>query len=75
MKTETARMLVETIANSLNIAIDNRNRLTALEKIFHDQDPVLFQKYMNLLDAVRQNPPTVISPAGFATLQSKLAQD
>ena len=75
MQAETARMLVDAIANALGIAIDNRNKITALEAVFQKRDPSLFQEYVATLDAVRRNPPTVLSELGFANLQSKLVQE
>lgn len=75
MQLDTAKMLLETIANALNIAVDSQNKLLAFEKTLKDRDLALFQEYEKNLEIVRQNPPTVILPLGFANLQSKLVQD
>jgi hypothetical protein len=74
MQVETAKALVEALANCLNIAIDNRNKIAALELAIQKYEPNLFQAYVKILEEVRQNPPTSISLAGFANLQEKLVQ-
>ena len=75
MQAETAKALVEALANNLGIAIDNRNKITALELALQKYEPDLFQSYVKSLDEVRQNPPTSISLLGFSNLQAKLVQD
>jgi hypothetical protein len=74
MQTETAKALIEALANNLVIAIDNRNKLTALEALLQEREPELFERYSKILEKVRQNPPTSVSIEGFARLQEKLAQ-
>lgn len=75
MQTETARMLTEALATATGIAIDNRNKLAALEIALQKYEPNLFQAYLAALEEVRRHPPTVLSPEGFANLQSSLVQD
>lgn len=75
MQTETAKALIEAIANGLAIAIDNRNKLIAFEKLLEDHRPDLFQEYQDLLSKVRRNPPTEISVLGFERLQQLLVRD
>lgn len=72
MQIETARMLTEAIATATSIAIDNRNKLAALEIAIKKYEPNLFQAYLKALEEVRRTPPTSLSPEGFANLQSKL---
>jgi hypothetical protein len=75
MQTETARMLTKSVADATAIAIDNRNKLVALEAALQKYEPNLFQSYLKTLEEVRGNPPTSLSAEGFANLQSKLVQD
>lgn len=75
MKVETAKMLMDTIANALNLAIENQNKPLALEKTLKDRNPELFREYAKNLENVRKNPPTSLNVLGFANLQSKLVQD
>ena len=56
MKSETAKVLVETISHALGIAVDNRNKITALESLIHDKNPALFQEYTECLERVRKHP-------------------
>ena len=55
MQVDTARMLVQAIANSLEIAIDSRNRLTAFENLLKKHRPDLFQEYQDELNDVRRS--------------------
>jgi hypothetical protein len=75
MQVDTARMLVQAIANSLEIAIDSRNRLTAFENLLKKHRPDLFQEYQDELNDVRRSPPTQISVEGFGRLQALLLQE
>ena len=75
MQAETAKMLVESISSVLAIAIDNRNKITALEIVLRKHDYNLNQEYEETLAKVRRNAPTVASPLAFSNLQSKLAQE
>jgi hypothetical protein len=75
MQTETASMLIHAIADATGIAIDNRNKLVALEDALREHTPDLFQTYVKKLEQVRRNPPTSLSFGGFANLQSKLVQN
>ena len=75
MQVETAKSLIEAIGNSLAIAIDNRNKLTAFENLLAKHRRDLFQEYEQELAAVRRNPPTEISVAGFARIQEMLIRD
>ena len=75
MQVDTARMLLDSIATALNLASDNQCKLVALEKLLKDQNPELFEAYTKNLETLRRNPPTSISLAGFANLQTKLVQD
>ena len=68
MQNDTARLLIDSISNALNIAVDNRNKLAALDAVLEKHDLSLFQEYSDTLDKVRKHPPTVIYPEGFATL-------
>jgi hypothetical protein len=75
MQLEIAQMLTDAIANATAIAIDNRNKLAALEIALQKYEPNLFQGYLKDLEEVRRRPPTLLSPEGFANLQAKLVQD
>ena len=75
MQLDAARLLVDILASNLSIAIDNPNKIAALEKALKKKDPVLFHEYSQTLEEVRQNPRTVALPIEFATLQSKLIQN
>jgi len=75
VKSETAKVLVETISHALGIAVDNRNKITALESLIHDKNPALFQEYTECLERVRKHPPTQIFVSGLEALHTKLAQD
>jgi hypothetical protein len=75
MESETAKLLVNTLTNALGIAVDNRNKITAFEKLLESKDSDLFEKYKARLDEERKFPSTVIFPQGLAVLLSKLAQD
>jgi hypothetical protein len=74
MTNEAAKALIETLANTLSIAIDNRNKLTALERTLEVNQPDLHEKYLANLKTVLRNPPTSMSIEGFARLQEKLIQ-
>jgi hypothetical protein len=75
MQLDAARLLVDILANNLSLAIDNQNKITALEKALKARNPTLFHEYSQTLEEVRQNPPKVALPLEFATLQSKLIQN
>jgi hypothetical protein len=75
MQSETAKILTDAVMNATDIAIDNRNKLTALELLLQERDPNLFQDYLDALQKVRNNPPTSLVPAVFSKIQSMLAQD
>jgi hypothetical protein len=75
MRSETAKVLVETISHALAIAVDNRNKITALESLIRDKNPILFQEYTKYLEKVRDHPPTQIFVSGLEALHTKLAQD
>jgi len=74
MDLETAKRLIETLGSIAGIALDNRNKLTALEQAIKKYEPNLFQSYVKNLDEVRQNPQTVVSLEGFSKLQEMLSQ-
>ncbi len=74
MQTEAAKALIESIVNVLSIAIDNRNKIAALELALQKYEPNMFQAYLKNLEEIRKNPPTSISAAGFASLQEKLVR-
>jgi hypothetical protein len=65
MQNETARMLTDAIANATDIAIDNRNKITAFEALLQKHNPNLFQEYSTALGKVRSNPPTSLVPEVF----------
>jgi hypothetical protein len=75
MKSETATQLVSTISHALGIAVDNRNKITAFERLLEQKDSALFDEYKNILEKVRDNPPTVIFSQGLEGLHTKLIQD
>jgi hypothetical protein len=68
-------MLVAAIAEVTTIAIDNRNRLDALEVALQKYEPNLFQTYSKTLDELRLRPTLPISQEVLATLQAKLVQN
>ena len=74
MNLEAAKRLIETLGSIAEIALDNRNKLTALEQALQKYEPNLFQAYVKNLDEVRRNPQTVISLEGFSKLQEMLVQ-
>ncbi|HEX3377351.1 MAG TPA: hypothetical protein VHS29_10855 [Candidatus Acidoferrales bacterium] len=75
MELESAQMLVAAIAEVTTIAIDNRNRLDALEVALQKYEPNLFQTYSKTLDELRLRPTLPISQEVLATLQAKLVQN
>jgi hypothetical protein len=75
MESETAKALVGSIADALSIAIDNRNKLRAIELLLSKHRSDLFQEYEEILAEVRRNPPTSISLEGFGRLQEKLVRE
>ena len=75
MQPETAKMLLETIATALSIAVEDRGKLLALEKTLKDHDLNLFEAYLRNLEIIRRNPTIAIWPEGFANLQAKLVQE
>jgi predicted nucleic-acid-binding protein len=75
MQLETAKALIDTIANTMGMAIDCQNKLRALETALAKRDKALFEDYLKALDAVRRNPQTVLLLEGFARLQEKLVQN
>jgi hypothetical protein len=74
MDLETAKRLIETLTNNSGIAVDNRNKITAFEALLQEQKPELFQRYLKILENVRQNPQTAVSVEGFSTLQKMLVR-
>jgi hypothetical protein len=72
---EAAQMLVSAIAEATTIAIDNRNKLAALEVALQEFEPNLFQVYSKTLDELRLRPPTHIFHQRLANLQARLVQD
>jgi hypothetical protein len=75
MKQETAKILLETIATALTVALESKSKLLALEKTLKDHNPTLFEAYSKNLEIVLRNPPIAIWPSGFANLQAKLVQE
>ena len=73
MDVETARNLTDAVATATGIALDCRNKLSALEKLLQRYDANLFERYLKFLDEIRHNPPTSLADAGLENLQSKLA--
>jgi hypothetical protein len=74
MEKETAKMLTESVAKAVAIAIDSQNKLSALEAVLQKQNPALFREYSQILEAVRQGQSSSSISEGFATLESKLAR-
>ena len=75
MDLEAAQMLVSAIAEATTIAIDNRNKLAALEVALQKYEPNLFQTYAKNLDELRLRPHMSLSYERLANLQAKLVQD
>jgi hypothetical protein len=75
MQAEVAKRLILAISSGLEIAIDNRNKLIALEKLLENHRAELFREYEVLLADVRRKPPTEISLQGLVKLQELLVQD
>jgi hypothetical protein len=75
MNSDAAKVLVETITHALSIAIDSRNKITALERLIQKKNPTLFDEYTELLEKVRDRPPTQIFASGLEALHTKLIQD
>ncbi|HTC63095.1 MAG TPA: hypothetical protein VK709_09655 [Candidatus Saccharimonadales bacterium] len=75
MQLEAAQMLVSAIAEATTIAIDNRNKLVALEVALQKYEPNLFQTYSKTLDELRLRPPLPLSHEVLANLQARLVQD
>lgn len=75
MQAETARILIQTLAESMNAAFAAHSKLTALEKVLRKHNLALYEEYQEVLAETMQNPPFVANPVAFANLQSKLAQD
>ena len=75
MQTETAKQLVNSLSHALQIAVDNRNKITAFERLLEQKNSALFDDYKKLLEMVRENPPTVIFSQGLEGLYIKLTQD
>jgi hypothetical protein len=74
MELEAAQMLVSAIAEATTIAIDNRNKLAALEVALQKHEPNLFEVYSDRLDELRLRPPMPLSHETLAYLQAKLVQ-
>jgi hypothetical protein len=72
MDVETARTLTDAVATATRIALDCRNKLSALEELLQRYDANLFETYLKFLDNIRYNPPTSLADAGLENLQSKL---
>jgi hypothetical protein len=75
MQSETAKQLVQTITHALEIAIDNRNKITTFERLLQANNPKLFEDYKIQLEKERAHPSTVIFSQGLEALHTKLAQD
>jgi hypothetical protein len=75
MESETAKQLVNTITHALEIAVDNRNKITVFEKLVLLNNPKLFEDYRIQLEKEREHPSTVIFSQGLEALQLKLTQD
>jgi len=79
VQAETAKALVQAIADATGIAAENRSRITALENLIakhrYDFEGDLFQEYENELALLKRNPPIQLSVLGFGRLQELLAQD
>jgi uncharacterized Zn finger protein len=73
MQEKIANLLVDAIESATNIAIDNRNKLTAFERLLQKRNSSLFQEYLEILKKVRNNLPTSVLPESFQGLRSKLA--
>ncbi len=75
MDLEAAQMLVSAIAEATTIAIDNRNKLAALEAALQKYEPNLFQAYSKTLDELRLRPHMSLSHERLANLQARLVQN
>jgi hypothetical protein len=75
MQLEAAQTLVSAIAEVMTIAIDNRNKLAAIEVALHKHEPNLFQTYSDALDELRLRSTTSLSHERLANLQARLVED
>jgi hypothetical protein len=75
MQLQAAQMLVSAIAEATTIAIDNRNKLAALEATLQKYEPNLFQTYSRTLDELRLRPPLPLPHEVLANLQARLVQE
>jgi hypothetical protein len=75
MNIKTAQLLTEAVEKATNLAIENQNKIVALEKTLQEHDSNLFQAYSKILDEIRRNPPTSLFPPGFLKLELELVRD
>jgi hypothetical protein len=75
MRAETAQSLILAIGNAAKLAIDTRNKITALERVLEKEQPALYSAYQKELEKVRKDPVLTISLEGLSSLQGALVQD
>jgi hypothetical protein len=75
LELESAQMLISAIAEATTIAIDNRNKLAALEIALQEYEPNFFQTYSTALDELRLRSPSHVFHERLANLQARLTQD
>lgn len=75
MTNETARLLLQTIADASQLTFDANLKLMALETALKEYEPNLFARYQKEVERLRQNPPIAVNPQGYAILQQRLVLD
>ena len=74
MTLETANALIAILANNLNVAIENQNKLLALEKALEGSEQALYLSYSTHFERLRANSPTPLPLQELADLRAKLVQ-
>jgi hypothetical protein len=75
MTNETARMLLQTIADTSALTFDAQLKLTALEIALKEYEPNLLARYQKEVERLRQRPPYEVNLAGYGALQERLVRD
>lgn len=75
MQKDTARTLLQTIADTTSYNFDVQHKLIALEKVLEEYEPEIFNAYNKELQAIRKQPPFSVNPDLFSSLQKRLAED
>jgi hypothetical protein len=75
MQHDTARMLLQVIADIQTLTFDAQHKLLALENTLKEYEPNLYARYQKELEGVRNQPPFAVNPVGFSALLESLVQD